>query len=62
MLLFLFAGLAWSWMVWQHRATAHQVHYLMIALVAFKTLTLLSQVRTPPSAIPLACAPVRVGA
>lgn len=36
-------GIIWTGMVLKGREFAHQIHYLMIALVVFKSLTLLSQ-------------------
>lgn len=33
----------WAYNLWQYRRNAHQIHYLMTALGAFKVLTLLAQ-------------------
>ncbi len=33
----------WGWLLHTHKAAAHKIHYLMLALVVFKALTCLSQ-------------------
>jgi hypothetical protein len=38
-------GVLWTLMVIRGKADSHKIHYLMIVLVAFKSLTVLSQVR-----------------
>lgn len=40
---FFVAALAWAWVLYTNRATAHKVHYLMLALVFFKALSTMSQ-------------------
>ena len=42
-MLFTVATAAWTSVVIRARQNAHRIHYLMIALVACKALTLLSQ-------------------
>ena len=41
--LFAVVGAMWGLVLVRQRAHAHRLHYLMVALVAFKALTLLSQ-------------------
>lgn len=43
-LLFTTLGVLWTLVVVRARADAHKIHFLMIVLVAFKSLTVLSQV------------------
>ena len=42
-MLFAVVGAMWGLVLVRQRAHAHRLHYLMVALVAFKALTLLSQ-------------------
>ncbi len=42
-MLFAVVGAMWGVVLVRQRAHAHRLHYLMVALVAFKALTLLSQ-------------------
>lgn len=44
-ILFVVAAVLWTVLVVKAGTNAHRIHHLMIALVVFKALTLLSQVR-----------------
>lgn len=54
-------GVVWTAMVIRGKQDSHKIHYLMIVLVAFKSLTVLSQVGigwaggclAPPGAMPI---------
>lgn len=41
--LFTAIGVAWGMMMWRERATIHRIHYLMMGLVFFKSLTVLCE-------------------
>ena len=56
-ILFVVAAVLWTVLVVKAGSNAHRIHHLMIALVVFKALTLLSQVRLAAPAPPMPTCP-----